>query len=528
MKFSKTILFICVFTLGDNAYAELNTQYLQNKELNESEQHLLLVNDIEFIGNSIYSDNDLKKELTDKIGKKLTLDQIKDLAIKVQNKYHEAGYSIAKVTVPQQDFKPENPVKIIILEGKLGKVNILGNKNYNSKFITQSLSSSDIVSGKAFTLDALENTLARINRQAGVKVVSVLRPGEGQGFSNIDIQVTEEPQLSAVLEVNNYGSKSTGEYRAIPQIDVTNLTGRGDNLSFTGMHTLDGEGVYYARLAYNTPINTRGTKINGYYAFGNVKVGEELARLDIKGDNNGWGLGILQDYIENPNNLFQFEGWLESYNVKQEILGMKTAEDKIRKLRLGVNYESLTSNSRSFYSLNLHQGFGENFGGMENDSVFSTRAISNADNEFTKISFDWMRLQRITPRLSLIPRLSAQYSFNSLVSGEQISIGGYGSIMGQSASAHSGDSGYNINLEGRYLVLPTSDKYQITAKLDHGKVFLDENFIGQSNSHSLSGASIGFMVNPIKNVSLKFDYGHAIGEKTGKDDYLYFQTKFNY
>ena len=50
------------------------------------------------------------------------------------------------------------------------------------------------------------------------------------------------------------------------------------------------KGVTLQGLAYNTPINSLGTKAAVYAYKGNVRVGEQLAVLDIKGDNSGYGL----------------------------------------------------------------------------------------------------------------------------------------------------------------------------------------------------------------------------------------------
>lgn len=493
----------------------------------QAEQKILL-KDFEFYGNSIYSNDELSQVVTHNLNTYVNLEELKAIALEIQKKYHHDGYLITKVVIPEQDFEEDDAVKIVILEGRLGEVTVVGNKKYNSKFINQSLSASEIIAGKAFTVDSLENTLVRINKGNGIKVSSVLKQGAEQGYTDIEILVTEEPMVSTLVDINNYGSKNTGEYRAIAQANVANVTGRGDNASIVGMHTIDGKGSYFVNLAYNTPINALGTKIGGYYSFGNVRVGEELAVLDIKGENTGWGLGLQQDHILDPSNLVQYEVWLESYDVQQDILGMKMTEDKIRKLKFGINYEHINNNSRSFYNINLHQGLGENLGAMENSSVYSTRAISNADNTFTKLTFDWMRLQRINSRITLIPRLFGQYSFDTLVSGEQIAIGGHNSVIGNANSTYSGDMGYNINIEGRYAIRPTTDKYQLTAKLDYGQVSVKKSYLAEKSSEDLAGASIGFIFNPSQRVSFKADYGQSITQKSEKDNYLYLQAKFNY
>ena len=55
----------------------------------------------------------------------------KQLAKKIQNSYHKEGYSLTRVVIPEQNFKDNQPVQILVLEGKLGKI------EYKSKEETQ-------------------------------------------------------------------------------------------------------------------------------------------------------------------------------------------------------------------------------------------------------------------------------------------------------------------------------------------------------------------------------------------------------
>ena len=170
MTFSRSILFICVTTMMHSALANVETKSGKKLEQATSTQVTepsIQVNEVVFSGNTIYTEQLLKGFVAQDLGQVMTLAQIKELALKVQNIYQQAGYNLTKVVVPQQNFQSGQPVQLLVLEGKLGKIEYTGNsKYYDTKFITQSLSASDIVSGRAFTLGQLENTLARINRQA--------------------------------------------------------------------------------------------------------------------------------------------------------------------------------------------------------------------------------------------------------------------------------------------------------------------------------------------------------------------------
>lgn len=519
MLFKKTLLMLSIFTVTTQLWANLE---LNNIYETSEEEPQVWISEFKYNGNTVFTDAQINEFIFDDYPANFSLKKLKSIAAKIEEKYKEAGYEIAKVIIPQQDFLANQPVELLILEGKLGQVKVVGNVNYQSKFITQSLSASEVVSGKAFRLDHLENTLMKINRHAGVTVKSVLSAGDELGYTDIQIHVEEEPRVTTVLEVNNYGSESTGEYRFIPQVDVTNLTGRGDKLSFVAMHTLDGEGSYYAHIAYNTPIGVIGSKVGTYVTVGNVKVGEQLAPLDIQGNNQAFGLGFQHDFIIDPTKLYQAEMWLEGYDIDQTILGEQISEDKIRKLRVGINHEVQKNTSRSIYATHVHQGLGRLLGGGSVGNV-----IQNP-NSFTKFTFDYTRLQRLSDRTTLIPRLSAQLAFDSLVSGEQFSLGGYNSVIGHAPSAYSGDSGYNLNLETRYLLSDTSTKYQFATRLDFGQIFRKDPAVGQSSSDQLVGASVGILANLNKYIDLRLDYGRPLDDVTGKDDYIFFQTRFTF
>ncbi len=83
-------------------------------------------------------------------------------------------------------------------------------------------------------------------------------------------------------------------------------------------------------------------------------------------------------------------------------------------------------------------------------------------------------------------------------------------------------------MEGRYVLFPENEKYQLSSRIDYGQVFTKKVSLDQDRNNELTGMSVGLLANPTKNISLRLDYGHALDKATGKENYAYFQARYTY
>ena len=110
--------------------------------------------------------------------------------------------------------------------------------------------------------------------------------------------------------------------------------------------------------------------------------------------------------------MITYSAWVEGTDLDQDMLGVRIAQDRVRKLRLGVALDHTDLSGRTLVSFDLHRGLGENLGGMDDNSSLSSRSFAGADNDFTKLTIDLTRIQRLNARTLLIPRLYGQYAFD--------------------------------------------------------------------------------------------------------------------
>ncbi|MDR5903202.1 ShlB/FhaC/HecB family hemolysin secretion/activation protein [Halomonas icarae] len=479
-------------------------------------------------GNHTYDSSTLLGLIASEIGKPMTLKQIRETAAHIAEFYHRNGYPLVKVIVPQQTFGSDRPVKLVVLEGRLGNIEVSGNQRYASDRVRAALDEPGVKIDEPIKLQQVERTLTRLNRQSGITASATLRPGSEQGYTDLVVDVEEAPRVAGSLAVNNYGSKNTGEHRVIPSLKFQNLSGRGDQLDLIGMKALGDGDAWFGYVDYMTPLNAEGTSLELYGSTGNVSVGREFKVLEIEGDSSSLGLGLHQDQVISPRDVLTYSAWLEGTDLKQSMLDTTVVHDQIRKVRLGAAWDHSDLSGRTLFSVDVHQGLGEMLGGMDNDSAKSSRSASGADNQFTKITADLMRIQRITPRILAVPRLYGQFAFDSLVSSEQFAVGGLNSVKGHPPSVYSGDSGITVSLEGRYDLFADDQRYQLIGSLGHGRTYIKSPFLDQDDEQDLSGASLGLLANPVESVQLRVDWGIPLGTRTEDSSYLYAQAQYNF
>ncbi|SAI65319.1 hemolysin activation/secretion protein [Bordetella ansorpii] len=491
-------------------------------------QASVMVSSVTFSGNKAYTSDQLSAIIANDIGHPLTLEGMRGLAAKIEAHYHAQGYTLVKVVVPQQEFGNNRALQLTVLEGWLGNITVQNNPRFPSYRVERALAAEGVVQGQPFSLEQIERALTRLNRLSGITVTSRLQPGTQAGSTDLFVDVTEAKRITGMVEVNNYGSENTGQWRLIPRVNFEDLTGRGDELGFVGMKSLGAGDLKYGSLMYSLPVNALGTKVMGYYSKGNVNVGKEYQVLDIKGDNSGWGLGVSHDFVRSARRIYTAEAWFESSDLEQKMLSTTTSKDEIRKLRFGLTFDDTGLSGRTLAQIQMHYGLGDALGGMDDNSPLSSRAYSGGDNKFTKFTFDVARIERIASRWTLTPRLSGQYSTAPLVSAEQWTIGGVSSVAGYMPSYYAGDSGYTASLEARFQVLPDNSRYQAFARVDHGRIFIRTPFINQDSNAHLTGATLGVQALPIDALELRLEVTTPIGDQDGKGEAVYAQARYRF
>ena len=484
-----------------------------------------LVSKIKLTGNSVLSSQNIAPLLNQYEGKRLTFAQLKDVAALVTKEYHDKGYILAKVYIPEQKIA-NGIIELVVLEGKIGQIKLQGKHDYYSDdFIKKHF--NPVIKAGALNQDKLEWALLVLNEYPKLEVTATLEAGSQPGTTDILVTAKNSMPINFTVDYNNFGSKYTSVNRYGATLDVGNFITEGAIFSVRGTVGDDPSEMAYGRVSYSMPVNELGTKVGAYYTRGTSDVGRELAVLQIKGDSESYGFFINHPILKKRQYKLDVEVSFDAKNTKQEILDTITSTDKVRSVKGGLLFASTDTVGRDFVSFFVTQGLGETLGAMKNDSTLSSRAGVGANNSFTKYNLDAMRLQKIVSSLYLIMKGSAQWASTSLVASEQFGIGGPDTVRGFPSSEYVGDDGFALTAELRVAPFENKENYQLAFFVDHGGMSLKEALPGQTKSATITGGGGGIRVKLPYDIDLKADVGFPLDpskSSEGKAPVYYIQV----
>lgn len=433
------------------------------------------------------------------------LPELQKLADLITDEYRERGYVLARAYIPAQEIK-EGVVEIAILEGRVGEIIIKDNKHYSTEFIRRGF--TRVREDKVIKLSTLERSLLLLNEYPDLKVTAVLQAGREPGTTDIIVNVEDELPLHLVIDYNNFGSRFVSRHRYGTGPDLGNMIIEGSVLSLRGVMGSDPDDLLFGRASYVFPINTIGTKLGLSYSAGEFEVERIFAHFDIHGEFRSYGASLTHPFIKRRFENLTAEFGFEAKDSKVFQLGSVFSDDEVRLLKAGVNYNNTDRTGRNFILFYVFHGLGDALGGMEDNDPLASR--KGADGGFTKYNLDLARLQRISESFSLLLRGSGQLSSDSLVAGEQFSIGGADSVRGYPQGEFLGDNGYNVSAELRFSPLRDKELAQIAAFIDNGAVSTKNPDVGQAKDDYLTGAGVGLRLNLPFNLNLRFDVGFPL------------------
>lgn len=474
----------------------------------------MLVKKFRVTGNTVISARRLESLIRSEEGKELSLEELREVASRITDYYATQGYFLARAYLPPQDVR-EGVIEIAVLEGYVGGIEVTGNEQYRSETITQAL--TRVRNAQVVNEQLLETAINELNDYPGLNVRASLKPGTKRGYTDIVLTAQERLPVSAMFDVDNYGSRYTGPWRYGTELNFGNLAGLGDRLVLRGIKSDDE--LTYGRVGYLVPVGGYGTKLGLSHIHSENGIGEEFSALAAAGRVDITALDIYQTVFRTAGASSQLSGGFEYKTVRNYALNALAGKDDLRLFRLGFNGDYRDPFlGRTYYGVTWYQGT-DWLGGNHKDDPGASRP-DNPGN-FTKFSFDLARLQSLVyGGTYLILRGSAQLSTQNLQSGEKFAIGGYYTVRGYPIAEFLGDHGYAVSAE---LVVPVPyirEWVQLAGFIDHGGVFIvsPNTETNEAKRHWLTGAGGGLRINvPVpgltgSSLQIRVDYAVPIAD----------------
>jgi hemolysin activation/secretion protein len=154
------------------------------------------------------------------IGPKVTLEHIRQAATNLRRAYHERGWVTVAVSLPAQRLTNAT-VRLNVTEGKLAEVQVAGNQYFSSANVLHAfpnLQTNALLNSHLFQRD-----LDAANQNRDRQVYPTLGPGPEAGTSALVLRVQDRLPLHAHLEMDNYNTPGTPDWRVNAAVQYNNL-----------------------------------------------------------------------------------------------------------------------------------------------------------------------------------------------------------------------------------------------------------------------------------------------------------------
>lgn len=380
-------------------------------------------------------------------GQRVDFADLQALLDKINALYTQRGVVTARAILPPQTVQ-DGVVHVELVEGRLGKLQVKGNRHTRVSYIERHVSLHD---GALVDPSVLERDLVFFNRTNDVQLQGLLQPGAAAGLTNVLILVREPPRAGWSLFADNNGVDSTGRNEMGATLDYRDLLGITDRLD---AYVVKSRGNTDGYLSYSLPVDTDDGRLGVNYSRNQINIiNGPYQSLDITGHSWTGGLNFSQPLVATENWLFGAAGSLSKIHSVTEASGQGISTSNLDAAAVGFSLENTTTSH------------------IWSTTQTLTRLRSTAPDRdyfsFYNGNLTWV--QKLASPYSLLVNLGWQYTHaDDLPAAELFQIGGVGSVRGYERGVLSGPRGFYGQFEFHRQFTPQFDAYLFT---DYGRVF---------------------------------------------------------
>lgn len=483
-------------------------------------------------GNTLFKPEQVQALVTPFTGKDRDFGDIQRAVEALEQAYRTAGYSAVQVHLPEQELE-RGVVTLKVIEARIGKIDIGGNKYFDSDNIRRSLPT--LREGISPNARAISAAVVAANDNPAKKLNVTLQSGEEEGKVNAKVDVTDENPRKFFLTFDNTGNPQTGSYRLGLGFQHANIANRDHAVTLqyiTSPEKLDKVSIY--SVAYRMPVYAFGDSMDFFAAYSDVDAGttstpagplQFTGKGKILGARYNWILPRQGGFEQRLIFALDYRAYENSCSIGGAALcGTGGADVTVHPL--GVTYSGQLNRATSQTAFSA--GLARNFAGAQNGGTGDfERARPSARPDYTVLRLNLNHVTVHGKDWQSRIAVGAQHSSDALVPGEQFGLVGSNAVRGFLEREIANDTGYFANLElyspdfGSQLASKLGGKFANSNINARALVFYDFGHVSRNNvlpaeveGASASSIGAGLRLNIRKDIALRVDAAQVIAQGT--------------
>jgi hemolysin activation/secretion protein len=409
-------------------------------------------------GNTLLGEAEIESLLRELTGKQREYGDVQRALELLENLYKEKGYSAVQVYVPEQELGT-GVVTIKVIEASIRRVRVQGNEIYSEESIRRAMPA--IREGGFPNAVAFSQNVQLANENPSRQVNVVMNGTDEEGLVDLDINVEESDPMRYTLSLDNTGNNQTGQHRLGVGLQYANLWGLDHVLSLNyGTSIEKPSQVSIYSLGYRIPLYALGDSIDVIVAKSDVNAGTSptvAGPLNFAGKGDIYGLryNLLLPRSGEYSHRVVFGLDLKAFQNNCTIAGAAvcgSSGQDITSRPVSVTYSGSWARpgEQTDFSLNYTQNIpGAGMGSAREFALArpSPSGGSGAPANFSIIKATASNFQSLPDDWQMRIAGNAQYTRQSLISGEQFGIAGSTAVRGFSEREVARDNGYYANFE---------------------------------------------------------------------------------
>lgn len=488
-------------------------------------------------GNTLLAADTINKILTPYTGARRNFGHVQMALEALEAEYHKLGFNVVQVGLPEQELN-QGVVRFQVVETKIGKVRVEGNQAFDEANIRNSV--PGLVAGRTPNIADVSASLKLANENPAKKTTLQLQSGDNDDEVNATLKVADDKTWRVAANVDNSGSKSTGESQLTMQFQHANIADLDHVLSLQYTTTLEKPSqVSVYGIGYHLPLYASGDSIDLFASYSDVDSGSVLAGI-FNLQVSGRGTVVGGRYNQQLRRRGDYESRLtygldyKEFQNNVDLQGMQLGND-ITVHPLSVAYTGVLSNADGELSIGL-SAMHNIPGGDKGSQADFDRARTGAPAGYTLFRYNVGYMKVLPADWQMRVALSGQHTGDALIPGEQFGAGGASTVRGYGERDISNDVGHLFNAE---LYTPNfCSTLQTVAAQCRALVFYDTARVrrnkplpGEIVKASIGSVGVGLRISVDKYVTLQMDYGYIVDgglTKDKGDSRLHFRAGLTY